>query len=64
LPRILLGHASLMAQCLTPRLAIKEKEEVSVLGGPVFHDDDREFKKIKLPREFWKLIVIIENQKL
>jgi endonuclease G, mitochondrial len=41
-----------------------ENLKVSVLGGPVFHDDDREFRKIKLPREFWKVIVLIENQKL
>jgi endonuclease G, mitochondrial len=41
-----------------------ENLKVSVLGGPVFRDDDREFRKIKLPQEFWRVIVFIENQKV
>lgn len=41
-----------------------EMLRVSLLAGPVFHEDDREFKGIKLPREFWKVIVFVENKKL
>ena len=41
-----------------------EDFRVSVFGGPVFHEDDWEFRRIKLPREFWKVIVFIEGQKL
>ena len=41
-----------------------EDFRVSVFGGPVFHEDDWEFRRVKLPREFWKVIVFIEGQKL
>lgn len=34
---------------------------VSVFGGPVFHDDDRVYRGTRLPREFWKIIVFIEQ---
>ncbi|WP_405981284.1 DNA/RNA non-specific endonuclease [Streptomyces sp. NBC_00158] len=29
---------------------------VSVFGGPVFQDDDREFRGVRIPRAFWKVI--------
>jgi endonuclease G len=41
-----------------------EDLKVSVFGGPVFHDDDRIFKGVMLPREFWKVIAFVEGQKL
>lgn len=41
-----------------------ENLRVSLFGGPVFRDDDREFRGVKLPREFWKLIAFIEGHKL
>ena len=31
--------------------------KVSVFGGPVFADDDRVFRGVRLPREFWKILV-------
>ncbi|MFI6002492.1 DNA/RNA non-specific endonuclease [Streptomyces sp. NPDC051366] len=34
---------------------------VSVFGGPVFQDDDRVFRGVQLPREFWKVLVYSEN---
>lgn len=37
---------------------------VSAFGGPVFHDDDREFRDVKLPREYWKVIAFVEGGKL
>ena len=33
---------------------------VSVYGGPVFKDDDRVFRGVKIPREFWKVIAFVE----
>lgn len=33
-----------------------ENLRVSVIAGPVFRDDDLEFRDVKLPAEFWKLI--------
>jgi endonuclease G len=41
-----------------------EDLRVSLFGGPVFRDDDRQFKGVKLPREYWKIIVFIEDSKL
>jgi endonuclease G, mitochondrial len=41
-----------------------ENLRISVLGGPVFHENDREFKDIKLPREFYKVIMFVEDHKL
>lgn len=34
--------------------------KVTVLGGPVFHDDDRVYRKVALPREYWKAISYVE----
>ncbi|MDX3899304.1 MAG: DNA/RNA non-specific endonuclease [Sphingobium sp.] len=31
--------------------------KLSVLGGPVFGDDDPTYRQVRLPRAFWKLIV-------
>ncbi|MGY1960779.1 DNA/RNA non-specific endonuclease [Nocardia gipuzkoensis] len=38
--------------------------KVSAFGGPVFADDDREFRQVKIPREFWKIIAFVENGEL
>ncbi len=37
---------------------------VSVFGGPIFQNDDRIYRDIKIPREFYKVIVYVENGKL
>lgn len=37
-----------------------EDLKISVLGGPVFHDDDHEFRDVQIPREFWKVIAFVE----
>lgn len=37
-----------------------EDLRVSVFGGPVFRDDDREFRGVKIPREFYKVLVFKE----
>lgn len=34
-----------------------DRLRVSVYGGPVFHADDRVFRGVALPREYWKVIV-------
>ena len=41
-----------------------ENLKVSLFAGPVLRNDDREFRQIKIPREFWKVIVFVENQVL
>ncbi|MGW5974136.1 DNA/RNA non-specific endonuclease [Streptomyces sp. NPDC055186] len=38
--------------------------KVSVFGGPVFQEDDRTFRGVRIPREFWKVIVFTEHGKL
>ena len=37
---------------------------ISVFGGPVFRDNDRIYKNVKIPREYWKVIVFVEDGKL
>jgi endonuclease G len=34
---------------------------VSVIGGPVFRADDRQFRDVLIPREFWKVIAFVEG---
>ena len=41
-----------------------ENLKVSLLGGPVYYEDDREFRGVKLPKEFWKVIAFVEDGKL
>ena len=30
--------------------------KISVMGGPIFRDDDPEYRGVKIPRDFWKLL--------
>jgi endonuclease G len=41
-----------------------ENLKISVFGGPVFHENDREFRGVMLPREYWKVIIFVEGRKL
>ena len=41
-----------------------EDLKVSVFGGPVFQDDDRVFRGVQLPREYWKVIAFGEGGQL
>jgi endonuclease G, mitochondrial len=44
--------------------AIAEKFRVSVFTGPVFRDDDWEYRGVKLPRQFWKVLVMVNKGEL
>lgn len=44
--------------------AIAEKFRVCVFTGPVFRNDDREYLDVKLPREFWKVLVMVNKGEL
>ncbi|WP_104787954.1 MULTISPECIES: DNA/RNA non-specific endonuclease [Streptomyces] len=37
---------------------------ISVFGGPVFQDDDRVYRGVRIPREFYKVIAFTENGEL
>jgi endonuclease G, mitochondrial len=37
-----------------------EDLRISVFGGPVFQDDDRVYRGVRLPREYWKVVVFRE----
>ncbi|MGH8578992.1 MAG: DNA/RNA non-specific endonuclease [Gammaproteobacteria bacterium] len=37
---------------------------VSAFGGPVFRDDDRLFRAVKIPREFFKVLAFVEAGRL
>jgi endonuclease G len=41
-----------------------ENLRVSVFGGPVFRDDDRDFRGVKIPREFYKVLAYVETGSL
>ena len=38
--------------------------KVSVFGGPVFQDDDRTYRREKIPRAFYKVITFVEQGEL
>lgn len=38
-----------------------ENLRLSLFGGPVFHDDDRVFRGVPIPREFYKVLAFVEN---
>lgn len=35
----------------------KESQRLSIFNGPVFRPDDREHRKVKLPRQFFKIVI-------
>lgn len=37
---------------------------VSVFGGPVFASDDREYRGVRIPREFWKVVAFVVRGEL
>ena len=41
-----------------------EDLKVSVFGGPVFSDDDRVYRGVQLPREYWKVLAYRESGRL
>ena len=38
--------------------------KVSAFGGPVFSDDDRVYRNVKVPREFWKVLAFVVGGQL
>ncbi|GLZ29644.1 hypothetical protein Lesp02_18340 [Lentzea sp. NBRC 105346] len=38
--------------------------KISVYGGPVFNADDRVFRGVAIPREFWKVIAFVVDDRL
>jgi endonuclease G len=38
--------------------------KVTAFGGPVFQDNDREYRGVRIPREFWKLLAYVEQGEL
>lgn len=34
---------------------------ISVFGGPIFHDDDRLYRDLQVPREFYKVLAYLED---
>lgn len=44
--------------------ALVDNLRISVFGGPIFRENDRIFRDVKLPREYWKLIGFVEGHNL
>lgn len=38
-----------------------EELRINVFGGPIFHEDDRVFRDVQIPREFFKVIAYMED---
>lgn len=38
--------------------------KVSVFGGPVFREDDRHYRNVPLPREYWKVLAFTDHGEL
>lgn len=43
--------------------AVADEEKVTVFCGPVFKQNDKKYRYIKIPREFWKIVIFINNGK-
>jgi endonuclease G len=41
--------------------ATNEKFKVSVFTGPVFSDEDEDYRGVKLPRQFWKVVAMAKS---
>jgi len=39
-----------------------ERSRLSLAGGPIFDDDDPEYRGIQIPRSFWKVIAYIDGE--
>lgn len=39
----------------------KNKRRLSVFNGPVFRSTDRKYRGVKLPKEFWKVVVFADD---
>jgi endonuclease G len=35
--------------------------KVTAFGGPIFQDNDREYRGVRLPREYWKVLAYVEG---
>ncbi|HJW00944.1 MAG TPA: DNA/RNA non-specific endonuclease [Arthrobacter sp.] len=35
--------------------------KISVFGGPVFQDNDREYRGVRMPREYWKILAYMDQ---
>ncbi|EPX59130.1 hypothetical protein D187_003232 [Cystobacter fuscus DSM 2262] len=44
--------------------AIADRERIIVFTGPVFEDDDPEYRYVKVPRAFWKIVVFVQDDQL
>jgi endonuclease G len=37
------------------------KLKVTVFTGPILHDDDPEYRAVRLPREYWKVVAVVSD---
>ena len=38
-----------------------EALRVSVFGGPIFRDDDRTYRGVRIPKDFWKVVMFVDT---
>lgn len=44
--------------------AVADRERIIVFTGPVFGDDDPEYRYVRVPRSFWKIVVFVQDDQL
>ncbi|MFL5354389.1 DNA/RNA non-specific endonuclease [Archangium sp.] len=44
--------------------AVADRERIIVFTGPVFGDDDPEYRYVRLPLAFWKIVVFVQDEQL
>jgi endonuclease G len=52
-----------LEQWLLEENAVADEEKVTVFCGPVFRDNDKKYRYVKVPREFWKIVFFVNNGK-
>ncbi|WNG37928.1 DNA/RNA endonuclease [Archangium violaceum] len=43
---------------------VADRERVSVFTGPIFGEDDPEYRYVRVPLAFWKIVVFVQDGKL
>jgi endonuclease G len=44
--------------------AVADRERVTVFTGPVFAEDDPEYRYVRVPRAFWKIVAFVQGGEL
>jgi endonuclease G len=43
--------------------AVADEEKVTVFTGPIFDDEDKKYRYVRVPKQFWKIVVFMKGGK-